>query len=550
MLMRTYQHARPSFEAQPNIMKNDKILISLCYLTFSVCVSADVFLDEPQDLQSPPAAQTQDTIVLIWDKPTDSSDVTGYEIYKNNKLEGATTKGNYSVTGLSANRTYDFHVTAKRKDGSRSKPSTGIKASTRSIGRIIDIRKHGAKGDGITLNTKAIQATIDACPPNGTVLIPEGRFLSGAIHLKSDMTLLVNGTLLGSVNPEDYKPLTYQTFGGRYLNCFQSLINAGKYDENGGPNCRNITIQGSGKIRGGGSNLGKAQEKAAGYYTRGRLICLKNCEDVYLADFKASNSASWNIHMIFCDGITTDGIDVNSEGIPNGDGWNPDSSTNCYIFNSTFNTGDDCIAIKAGKGLKGYQIGRPSKNIRITDCHFVSGHSLAIGSETGGGIEDVIIQDCTVGNLGYGIQMKSHPTRGGYIKNITVKDCSCKSVTFFMKVPYNNDGDPAPVLPEFSNMSFSNLDMTGGSGKIIQMHGLDKSSIKDIKFSNIRCPNNATITGTHCDRVIFKNVTTANGSPPPLFKFSHSQQIKNEHKFIAPPLPPLNNVPPKKNSSH
>jgi polygalacturonase len=246
-----------------------------------------------------------------------------------------------------------------------------------------------------------------------------------------------------------------------------------------------------------------------------------------LADFKASNPPAWTIHLIYCNNLTTDGIQVLSHGVLNGDGWNPDSSSNCYIINSTFDTGDDCIAIKAGKGLKGYEIGRPSNNIRITDCLFTRGHSLAMGSETGGGIENVFIQDCTVGNLNLGVQMKSHPTRGGYIRNITVRDCACKRITFLMRVPYNNDGKPAPVLPEFSNMSFSNLDMSKAAGNFIMIRGLPESPIKDIQFSNIICPQNpkARIYGADCDGIEFKNVKTADGAQSPRYNFKNSKNI-------------------------
>jgi exo-poly-alpha-galacturonosidase len=246
---------------------------------------------------------------------------------------------------------------------------------------------------------------------------------------------------------------------------------------------------------------------------------------------------AWTIHLIFCNNVTTNGVKINSHGVQNGDGWNPDSSSNCYIFNSVFETGDDCIAIKAGKGLKGYQIGRPSKNIRITDCLFISGHSLAIGSETGGGIVDVFIQDCTIGNITGGIRLKSHPTRGGYIKNITVKDCTSMTINIRMQVAYNNDGEPAPVLPLFSNMNFTNIDLRKGSGKIIDLQGLDKSYIKDVKFSNIYCPANAVIMCRNCERIDFKNVNTLDGIKPPEYRIKQSKKVNHDQGLARPPTP-------------
>lgn len=151
--------------------------------------------------------------------------------------------------------------------------------------------------------------------------------------------------------------------------------------------------------------------------------------------------------MIYCDDIQTDHCTFVSEGVWNGDGWDPDSSTNCTLFASEFSTGDDAVAIKSGKNPEGNEINRPCAHIRVFDCRNDCGHGICIGSEMSGGVEDVQIWDCDLANSLSGIEIKATPKRGGYVRGVTVRDCITPRVMLH-SVPYNDDGVPAGAPAE------------------------------------------------------------------------------------------------------
>ena len=127
---------------------------------------------------------------------------------------------------------------------------------------------------------------------------------------------------------------------------------------------------------------------------RPRLLNISNCHNVVISGLRLENGASWNVHMVYSDHIVTNNCRFYSEGVWNGDGWDPDSSSNCTIFDCIFCTEDDSVAIKSGKNPEGNMINRPCENIRIFDCKSEFGHGITIGSEMSGGIRNVKIWDC------------------------------------------------------------------------------------------------------------------------------------------------------------
>ena len=183
--------------------------------------------------------------------------------------------------------------------------------------------------------------------------------------------------LQGSGCPEDYLPRIPSRFEGIEMECYQSLLNFGHLDHTAGPNCKRVRIHGKGIIRGGGYPLAwgtiqsereRLKEEWAAMAdlvrtcenentipgrVRGRLINLSNCEDVRISGLTLADGASWNVHMIYSRNIVTDHCTFRSEGIWNGDGWDPDSSENCTLFGCTFYTQDDSVAIKSGKKPRG-----------------------------------------------------------------------------------------------------------------------------------------------------------------------------------------------------
>ncbi len=487
-----------------------------------ICLSSTAFSQEvlsARNLIAPKASITATTATLLWDKPLDYKNISAYKIYKDGKSVGTSTKTNFTIKQLSANASYSFTVKAQNKDGKLSDASNVVTCKTKIAGKVFNVLDYGAKGDGETKNTTAIQKTIDACTKGGTVYIPSGVFVSGALYMKSDMTLYIaeGGILKGSEEVKDYYPLIMNRFEGWEMKTLASLLNAGTLNRDGSYNVVNLSIEGKGTIYGGGSKLGAAMIKEVGMRGRGRLICIMNGQNINIQGLNIENSPCWTIHYIYCDAVTLHDLKIVSTA-RNGDGIDPDSSTDSYIFNCSFSTGDDCIAIKSGKNPEGNTVGKPTRKLRITDCDFIKGHSLAVGSEMSGGVSDVFIQDCKLGNLLHGLQIKATKERGGYVKNVIVRDCELLKVTLYTALNYNNDGESAPELPLFSDMEFTNLNLsTAMIGQtVMDINGFTDEAhyTKNINFSNIILPEQSTVRIKNCDNLTFTNVLGADGKKP------------------------------------
>ncbi|MEY2917481.1 MAG: hypothetical protein RIS73_1195 [Bacteroidota bacterium] len=489
-----------------------KQLMSLLMLTFSTVILAAP--PNKYNVLIAPGTLAENSVTLLWDKQYGKEGIE-YEIILNGKLQGSTAKTNFTIINLKAATAYKALVRIK---GSRQ--GDAINFTTADKGKIYNILDYGAKDDSVFINTTAIQKAIDACTKGGTVYIPKGTFISGALYLKSNMTLFIEkgGVLKGAVEVDNYLPMYLNRFEGWELKTYASLINAGTLNRNGTYNVKHLRIAGGGTISGGGSKLGKAMWSTGGERTRGRLICLMNCQDVNISDLTITEPPSWTIHYIYSDNITCQNLNIITYGVANGDGIDPDSSTDSYIFNCSFDNGDDCIAIKSGKNPEGFYVGKPTKNVRITDCDFIRGHGISIGSEMSGGVSNVLVQDCKAGALINGMQIKGTKERGGYVRNVTVTNCELLQITIFSKLNYNNDGEAAPTPPIFENFVFKNINLSKASLKkpVIDINGFEDPAhlLKNVSFTNITLPENAKVVINDAEKVTFTNVQSVNGAKP------------------------------------
>lgn len=489
---------------------------------------------------------TSESVTLFWSKSENLPEHFVYQIFCDGKLCGTTTKTHYTVEGLQAETVYRLEVRFLIEEEEICAYSDCITVETERKKRLLDITKepYFALGDGQTMNTESIQKAIDDCGASDAVYIPEGVFMTGALRLHSDMELfLAEGAVLqGTDRVEDYLPKIKSRFEGTEMECYSSLLNLGELNHDGGYNCRNVAIRGKGTIASGGVTLAKRvivteRERLKDYLAslgdkieeceskdtipgrvRPRLINISNSQNVVISGLTLKNAASWNVHMIYSDSILTNDCTFYSEGVWNGDGWDPDSSTNCTIFGCTFYTEDDCIAIKSGKNPEGNIINRPTRHVRIFDCKCAFGHGIIIGSEISGGIEDIKIWDCDVKSSLCGIEIKGTKKRGGYVKDIYVKDCKTSKIMIH-SVGYNDDGIPARTPPVFSNCLFENIevggeilntDRTWSQDEAVIVHGFDVPGYeaKNIKFRNIRIAgrmagNEQRFSMKYCENVTF-----------------------------------------------
>nr|WP_264538023.1 glycoside hydrolase family 28 protein [Flavobacterium sp. N1736] len=387
-----------------------------------------------------------------------------------------------------------------------------------------NINDFGAVADGKTLNTAAFAKAIKACAENGggKVLVPNGKYFTGAIHLESNVNLHLEdqAEILFSIDPKDY-PIVHTSWEGTELMNYSPLVYA--------KNKTNVAITGKGTLNGqassanwwvwsGGKSYGWQKgipsqndpsnrevlvdmaEKGIpvserifgdGRYLRPSFIEFFECNTVLIKDVTVINAPFWILHPLKSNNIIIDGVTVNSHG-PNNDGCDPEYSQNIIIKNCTFNTGDDCIAIKAGRDADGRRVAIPSKNIIVQNCKMIDGHGgVVIGSEISAGVNNVFVENCVMDspNLDRAIRIKTNSKRGGVIEDIfvrnlevgTVKECVLRA-TMTYNVYGSQTGNFIPVV---RNISLENIKVKNGGKFGVLADGYAESPVENITLKNV-----------------------------------------------------------------
>ena len=351
------------------------------------------------------------------------------------------------------------------------------------------VTDHGAVGDGHTLNTKAIQKVIDLCGDagGGTVVIPEGVFLTGAIFLKPGVNLTVErgGVLKGTVNPDDY-PQVFTRWEGVEREWTSALINA--FDMSG------LKLSGEGVIDGSGDQWmtrypRNSRELRVG---RPRLIAVQNCRNVSVSGLTLKNQACWGLFILYSEDAVAENLTIRAEhNIISSDGIDIDSSRRVRITGCDIDVNDDCIAIKSGKDEDGRRVNRPAEDVLVEKCRFRYGHGgVSMGSEMSGGIRNVEIRNCIVEADNWApIRFKSQPSRGGVVENITYRDITLQNtrkafefnMAWRMVPPVKPPSDPLPIVRHVRI-----INVTGTVKSVGDMHGLKDSPIQDVAFQNCK----------------------------------------------------------------
>lgn len=319
-----------------------------------------------------------------------------------------------------------------------------------------NVRAYGARGDGHTKDTAAVQKAIDACAANGggTVLVPPGDYLIGSVVISSNTTLRLESraNLCGSPDITDY-PLVRVRWEGEFREGHRALIAS--------ENANNIAIVGRGSILGPPLSLSRLRNP------RGpALIELSGGTNVLLEGFSTQYQQLWSIHLLYCQNLAARNLTIRSINV-NGDGIDLDSCRDATIENCDIDTGDDAIALKSGRGMEAVRIGRPTENVLIRNCTLVSSMfaGLAIGTEMSGGIRNVRIEDCLISGRQNGIFIKSRDGRGGFIENITGNNLLVRHSPTFLGINLLNKGiqasEPVPgkieQWPRVGNIRFENI---------------------------------------------------------------------------------------------
>lgn len=393
------------------------------------------------------------------------------------------------------------------------------------LDKTYNIIDFGAVADAMTNNSEAFKKAIQACTENGggKVLVPKGKYLTGPIHLENNVNLYLEegSEILFSTNPNDYYPLVHTSYEGIELMNYSPLIYAYKKS--------NIAVTGKGVLNGQASNenwwpwCGKdtygwkegmpkqqdslnlprlmdiadkgmpVEERVFGnnHFLRPSFFEPFECENVMIEGVKIINSPFWVLHPMKSKFVIVDGVTVESHG-PNNDGCDPEYSKNVIIKNCTFNTGDDCIAIKAGRDTDGRRVAIKSENIIVKNCKMIDGHGgVVIGSEMSAGVTNVFVENCIMDspNLDRAIRIKTNSRRGGvvdgvYVRNIEVgqvKEAVLK-INMFYATYANQTGE---FIPTIQNIYLENINVKNGGEFGILAKGYKESPIKNVTLKNV-----------------------------------------------------------------
>jgi polygalacturonase len=408
-------------------------------------------------------------------------------------MEGTTSRVVFSISSLEPGTAYSLSAGNAR-----------FEFVTRDENALVDIRDFGATQEAAN-NAAAIQRAIDALPVAGTLRIPEGRWLSGPLFLRSDMVLLLDerAELAAVANRDAFPILPARHPDGRILGtwegvaeaCYASLINA--IDRN------SITITGKGVLDGGGDrgDWWTWPKQTRNGARRARTVFLSNCENVQLTGLTIRNSPAWTVHPAFCSNLLAADLTIEADPhSPNTDGLNPESCSDVRLVGLSISVGDDCIAIKAGKRSPAGVPDRPTERVTISNCRMERGHgAVVIGSEMSGSVRGIEIRRCHFRGTDRGLRIKTRRGRGGTVSNIRVSDCLMEDVATPVAVNafYFCDADghsdyvqsraALPVsdeTPSIRSIFVENVTVRGARTAAAVFYGLPEAVIHDITFEN------------------------------------------------------------------
>lgn len=421
-----------------------------------------------------------------------------------------------------------------------------------------NITAYGAIPSDTMVCTEAIAQAIAACNEagGGRVIIPAGEWLTGPIHLKSNVNLhLSKGAVVRFTdNPQDYLPAVPTSWEGMECYNYSPLVYA--YE------CENVAITGAGKLypkmktwRKWFSRPKAHMDALANLYHqmskdvpvekrqaavgennfRPHLIHLNRCKNVLLDGFEIENSPFWTIHLYLCDGGVARNLHVKAHG-HNNDGIDLEMSRNFLVEDCVFDQGDDAVVIKSGRNHDAWRLNSPCENIVIRNCIIKQGHTLlGIGSELAGGIRNIYMKNCiapgTVHRLFF---VKTNHRRGAFVENIYMDSIQTEGTLRVAEIDTDvlyqwRDLVPTykDTLTRINNICLTNIQVD--SAKVIyDFRGDERLPIRNIVMKNIavKCVADTNNYVKNVNGLTIENVTYGNMNPrtlPQLDKYLNNK---------------------------
>lgn len=416
------------------------------------------------------------------------------------------------------------------------------------------VTEYGAVGDGKTKNTEAFRKAIEVCAAagGGKVVVPEGKWFTGPIHLKSNVNLHfeAGAEIHFSDDPDDYLPVVFTRWAGFELMNYSPLIYA--------RDCQNIAITGPGRLFGHGRDWwgwkGRDDKVARIIYDtqvlkdvppekrihgtpesalRPQFLNPVNCKNVLFEGFTvAAPGPFWTFDILYCENVIVRGLRLETKGGPNTDGININSTRNALVEYCQINAGDDCVALKSGINEDGWRVGRPTENVVIRHIKGLRSHGgIVIGSDMSGDVRNVFAYDCEFDGADLGIRLKSNASRGGMVEkiwyeNITMRNIRAEAIridTHYGAYLADKGGKAYPV---FRDITIRNV-TCDGARVALSMDGTNHKPIENITLEDVTIKARTGMRFSWVNGLKLKNVeSTPSGGEP--ISFANCSDVVQE----------------------
>jgi polygalacturonase len=390
----------------------------------------------------------------------------------------------------------------------------------------------GAKNDGSGPSTEAFRKAIEACAKagGGTVTVPAGKYLSGHIELVSnlDFHLEPGATIRFLTDLKEY-PLIKGRYEGTETMVPSPLI--------GGRKLENTSVTGRGILSAENTawrkltakpearamlnsiierldrkeSVPQADYEKAAACLRPALLAVIESKNILIDGIHIVDSSFWSIHLLYSTNVVVRNIMVETYGGANTDGIDIDSSSDIRISDSYFDTGDDGIVIKSGKNADGRRVNRPTENVSITNCTVHRAHgAVVIGSETSGGIRNIVASNIVSDGTDKGIRIKSTRGRGAVVENIRFDNWIIRNprTEAIQVTNYYTSAPPEPAserTPVFRNIAISNVTVIGGRAAV-SVEGLPEMPVEGLRLSDVVASSQAGLRAFNTSGLELHNV--------------------------------------------